>query len=156
MVALISCCAPIVRAQLGNIPARTGRDCTVCHVEWIESFKQPDTVLLIDPAGKSVVSESDSCLDCHDGSIADSRRQVWVEHSHSVGVAPSAGMVVPKDFPLEEGKLACRTCHTAHANGFNESLKDAVFLRAHNEQDQLCKACHVDKAPGTKLGSHEL
>src|SRR5581483_12072543 len=68
----------------------------------------------------------------------------------------SAGTKVPSELPLDDGRVSCRTCHTAHVAGFNESLKDAVFLRIHNENDQLCKACHQDKSQGPALGSHTL
>jgi predicted CXXCH cytochrome family protein len=148
-------CRPC-EAQLGNIPPKTGKDCTICHLEWVESFQHSDRAILLDAPNHSVVAEADACLDCHDGSVADSRRQVWVERSHSVGVKPSAGMNVPAELPLDNGQVSCRTCHTAHAAGFNESLKDAVFLRIRNERDQLCKACHTDKTQGTTLGSHSL
>ena len=157
--AALCCCvaANAARAaQSTSSPSSTSRDCTVCHLEWVDSFAQPTAILLIDPYAAPVVAESLSCLGCHDGSVSDSRRMVWIEHGHSTGVIPSKGMKIPPQLPLEGGKLACRTCHTAHVSGFNESLKDAVFLRIRNEQDQLCKACHADKAGGPETGSHPI
>src|SRR6478736_7607918 len=102
VIACVICRACL--AQLGTIPPKTGRDCTVCHLEWIESFKARDRVLLLDAPDRSTVADANACLDCHDGSVADSRRSVWVEHSHSVGVALSRGMNVPKELPLDDGK----------------------------------------------------
>ena len=128
-------CAWPACAQLGNTPPNTGGNCSVCHIEWMDSFKEPAGALLIDPPGKAVVADSDSCLGCHDGSVADSRRMVWLEHGHRTGIVPPAGMKVPAEFPLDKGKLACRTCHTAHVAGFTESPKDAIFLRMRNEQE---------------------
>ncbi len=122
----------------------------------MDSFKELAGIRLMEPPGKAVVAESDTCLGCHDGSVADSRRVVWLEHGHRTGIVPSAGMKVPAEFPLDNGKLACRTCHTAHVAGFTESPKDAIFLRMRNEQDQMCKTCHADKSHGPETGSHPL
>ena len=155
LLVLLVCSWP-AGAQLGNTPPNTGGNCAACHIESMDSFKEPAGVLLIEAPGKAVVADSDTCLGCHDGSVADSRRIVWLEHGHRTGIKPSAGMTVPKEFPLDKGKLACRTCHTAHVAGFTESPKDAIFLRMRNEQDQMCKTCHADKSRGPETGSHSL
>ncbi|MFI5378379.1 MAG: cytochrome c3 family protein [Tepidisphaerales bacterium] len=144
------------RAQLGDTPVDTGQNCSVCHLEWADSFKQPGGILLIDTPNKAVVADAETCLGCHDGSVADSRRTVWLQHGHRVGIVPAKGMVVPRELPLDNGKLACRTCHTAHVAGFKEPPKDAIFLRMRNNQDQLCKTCHADKTKGPEAGSHSL
>lgn len=141
---------------VGGLQPDSGRDCAACHLEWAESFKQPGARLLVNRPDKPVVAESEMCLSCHDGSVADSRREVWLEHSHKTGLAPSTGMTVPQQLPLEDGKLACRTCHTAHAAGVSGTLKDAVFLRMKNDEGQLCKACHAEQAQGPELGNHPL
>ena len=143
-------------AQLGTAPPRTGGDCAKCHLEWADGFKEPAGILLMDAPDKAVVADADTCLGCHDGSVADSRRQVWLEHGHKTGVLPPPGMTVPQSLPLDKGKVVCRTCHTAHVAGFGESLRDAVFLRMKNDQDQLCRACHTDKTKGPATGSHPL
>jgi predicted CXXCH cytochrome family protein len=139
-----------------TVPPNAGKDCAVCHLEWVSSFKESAGIVLLEAPQKPLVAESDTCLGCHDGSVSDSRRQVWLEHGHRTGIEPVKGMKVPSELPLDSGKLACRTCHTAHVAGFNESLKDAVFLRVRNEQDQLCKTCHADKTGGADVGSHPL
>lgn len=142
--------------QSGRPPNNTGRDYAVCHIEWVGTSTEGGGIVLLDPTEKLAVADSDTCLGCHDGSVADSRRAVWLEHGHRSGVVPAAGMKVPKELPLDGGKLACRTCHTAHVAGFKESLKNAVFLRVRNEQDQLCKTCHADKTRDPETGSHPL
>jgi predicted CXXCH cytochrome family protein len=144
------------RAQVATPPANGGKDCAVCHLEWVPSFKHAKGIVLLETPASDVVADADTCLGCHDGSVADSRRSVWIEHGHRTGIKPAKGMTVPAELPLDQGKLSCRTCHTAHASGFNESLKDAVFLRVKNELDQMCKMCHADKTQGPAAGSHLL
>jgi predicted CXXCH cytochrome family protein len=140
----------------GELKPNSGKDCAVCHVEWVSSFDEPQAVNLIARPTKPLAAESETCLGCHDGSVADSRREVWLEHSHKTGVMPPKEMKVPEGLPLEDGRLACRTCHTAHANKESGSLKDAVFLRMPNEMGQMCKACHADKSGGPETGTHPL
>jgi len=141
-------------AQLS--PPDSGKDCAVCHLEWTEGFNRITGILLLDAPPKPAAAESDTCLGCHDGSVADSRRLVWLDHGHKTGVTPSAGMKVPDQLPLEDGKLACRTCHTAHAADSRATLKDAVFLRIKNDTGQLCNSCHADKTEGPERGTHPL
>lgn len=144
-------------AQVG-LQANTGKDCAVCHLEWVTSFQQPRAINLMPEPEKPVVAASETCLGCHDGSVDDSRRMVWHDHGHRTGVAPSAGMNVPANLPLEDGKIACRTCHNAHAagGGAGESLKDVFFLRMPNTEGQLCRACHTGQSGGPEKGSHPL
>lgn len=155
----ILCCllaAWPVLAQIGDTRARPDKACAICHLEWAAQSSPSKDFVLLESGDKPVVAESDNCLGCHDGSVSDSRRQVWQEHGHRTGIPLGKEMKTPHDLPLENGELVCRTCHTAHVSGFNESLKDAVFLRMKNDQDQLCKTCHEDKTKGPQLGSHSL
>ncbi len=158
LIAFASCLLITLPASAGlaDSRARPDKACAICHLEWAGQSRKPNDFVLLESLDKTVVAESDNCLGCHDGSVSDSRRPVWFEHGHSTGVAMSAGMKAPKELPLENGKVSCRTCHTAHVSGFNESLKDAVFLRMKNDNDQLCKACHEDKNKGPETGSHPL
>ena len=148
-----------------GLQANSGRDCAVCHLEWSDSFTRPGAAPLLDAPAKPLVAESETCLGCHDGSVSDSRREVWLEHSHKTGVAPSQGMSVPRNLPLSDGTLSCRTCHTAHTQagaGAVESplpmagLRDHVFLRVPNDSGQLCIACHKEQSKGPEAGSHPL
>ncbi|MEK6643067.1 MAG: cytochrome c3 family protein [Planctomycetota bacterium] len=133
--------------------------CTVCHLEWMEPLAKNGRTELIappeNPPEMPNVSRSETCLSCHDASVVDSRRLVWREHSHRTGIKPPEWMTVPSVLPLVDGKIACRTCHSAHANGqFQSDVATAVFLRAQNSAGELCIGCHQDKTRGPKLGTH--
>ncbi len=147
---------PAAHAQLPPLVPQGGRDCAVCHTQWVEDFRQPQAVLLMDPPGEAFVSASANCLGCHDGSVGDSRRRVYVEHGHRTGVAPPAGMTVPDALPLSDGQLACRTCHTAHSGTGQDTLATVVFLRAPNDAGQLCMMCHEGYAGRPEVSFHPL
>ncbi len=145
--------------QRPSVVGRQARGCTVCHLEWVEPLAQDRATELIAPPESDpahpFVSQSHTCLSCHDGSIVDSRRRVWVEHGHNTGVEPPAGMKIPPALPLVDGRIACRTCHSAHSSGqFSSDVRTAVFLRVQNAAGELCIACHSDKTRGAKLGTH--
>ncbi len=143
-------------AQVRSLQPDSGRDCAVCHVSWVDSYKRSDAVLLMDKPADSLVSESETCLGCHDGSVADSRRRVWLEHGHQTGITPPADMKVPEMLPLNDGKLACRTCHTAHSGAGPETLASSIFLRMRNDSSQLCQSCHTGHTKGPELGTHPI
>jgi predicted CXXCH cytochrome family protein len=65
-------------------------------------------------------------------------------------------MVIPAKFPLENGKIACRTCHTAHNVPGSANLSNIFFLRVANEKSELCQGCHAEKSTGPTHGSHPL
>jgi predicted CXXCH cytochrome family protein len=144
------------RAQTGLSTGNSARDCTVCHLNWMEAFRQPGASLLINRPPGSVVSQADTCLGCHDGSVADSRQRVWWEHGHQTGIAPPKGMTVPDILPLEDGKVACRTCHSAHAGAGEPNFAGVFFLRIRNDTSQLCEACHAAFTKGPGLGTHPV
>ena len=62
------------------------------------------------------------CLSCHDRGN---------RNDHAIGVEP--GVDGTGELPLVEGKIACITCHNAHA-------KTRMLLRINTEE--LCLACH--------------
>lgn len=125
------------------------RDCTSCHLELMPRLAQglPTALIGVPPVLKDQppASREEACLSCHDGSVEDSRRPVWVEHGHRTGVAPPPGMEVPEVIPLVGGRLACRSCHTAHSEGGSgRTCREALFLRVGQEPTELCLACHGD------------
>jgi predicted CXXCH cytochrome family protein len=135
------------------------RACTVCHLEWLAPFVRGEsTALMALPQASPespIASRPEMCLSCHDGSVVDSRRRVWLEHGHRTGVAPPPGMHVPSFLPLVNGKIVCRTCHSAHASGQpSGDMATAVFLRVPNRASELCVSCHADKAGGRQAGMH--
>lgn len=148
-----------LRQPRAEVVGAQARSCTVCHLEWMEPLARNTRTELIappdNPPSLPHVSRSETCLSCHDASVVDSRRQVWLEHGHRTGIAPPDSMTVPSALPLVDGKIVCRTCHSAHANGqFNSDVATAVFLRAQNSAGELCIGCHQDKTRGPKLGTH--
>ncbi|RIK63280.1 MAG: hypothetical protein DCC65_16295 [Planctomycetota bacterium] len=137
------------------------RACTVCHVEWIEPFSRNQPSTLADPPPSTTqepaVSRADMCLSCHDASVVDSRDRVWQHHGHQTGIAPPPGMTIPPHLPLVDGKVACRTCHSAHTGGrFDADFRTAVFLRMQNVASELCISCHQDKTKGPEVGTHPI
>lgn len=145
-----------VRPGLGELRPDSRRQCTICHLEWVETFNRPDEPLLVEKPTRPTAIGSKICLSCHDGSVVDSRYGVWLEHSHKTGVAPPASMTVPVQWPLEDGKVTCHTCHTAHATPGQDELAAAFFLRVPSEPGQFCQTCHADKAGGPTHGSHPV
>lgn len=132
------------------------RDCVICHLEWAEAFDRPGANLLIDRPPVPVVAEQETCLGCHDGSVGDSRRRVWTEHGHRTGVVPPSTMQVPEILPLQNGQIACRTCHTAHGGTGPQTIATVVFLRLPNQAGQLCQSCHQGMTKGVEAGTHTL
>ena len=111
--------------------------------------------MLMDKPRRMVVADADSCLGCHDGSVGDARGDVWSMHGHQTRTELPRDMVVPTQLPLEDGELACRTCHTAHSStGAANSLVDVFFLRM--DEETLCRACHTHQESGLPQGHHPL
>lgn len=151
--------APARAGTTASVGGRAARACTVCHLEWLAPLAEGRGTLLldapVDAPEQPVVSRSETCLSCHDSSVADSRRRVWLEHGHGTDIEPPPGMVVPPTLPLVNGRIACRTCHSAHGTGAPEGdISTAVFLRVPNPASELCMSCHPDKTRGPALGTH--
>ncbi|MCC7292468.1 MAG: cytochrome c3 family protein [Phycisphaerales bacterium] len=156
--------APATAVRAKADPVFSGQQpqaCTVCHIEWMKPLVDGRGTELIDrpenPIDHPLVSREANCFSCHDGSIADSRRRIWMQHGHASGVTPSEHIAVPADLPLSQGQVVCRTCHTAHTRGGSgNAMKDAVFLRVQSEPGELCTRCHADLALGPGAGMHPI
>lgn len=125
------------------------KDCTACHMELMPMLAQglPTEIARVPPAhpDQPPASREAACFSCHDGSVEDSRKPVWLEHGHGSDVRIPEGMHVDPDIPLVEGRIACRSCHTAHSEGGSgRSCAEAVFLRVGSQPMELCLACHGD------------
>ena len=125
------------------------KDCTACHLELMPMLAQglPTEIALVPPAhpDEPPASREAACFSCHDGSVEDSRRPVWLEHGHSADVLPPEDMEIDPAIPLVDGRLACRSCHTAHSEGGSgRTCAEAVFLRVGEQPMELCLACHGD------------
>lgn len=133
--------------------------CTICHLDWLPPFSEGrDSSLMARPVGRPddpVVSRAEICVTCHNGAVGDSRLRVWDRHGHGTGILPPAGMTVPDNLPLIDGKLGCRTCHSAHGGGVPQSdIRRTVFLRVPSPASELCISCHADKTRGPQMGTH--
>lgn len=133
--------------------------CAVCHLEWLEPLARGVTTAIMAPPTTTpehpVASRPEMCLSCHDGAVVDSRRRIWLEHGHSTDILPPPTMQVPDFLPLVNGRIECRTCHSAHAAGQPMGdIATAVFLRVANRASELCMSCHADKTGGRAAGTH--
>ncbi|GMU82902.1 MAG: hypothetical protein AMXMBFR47_27730 [Planctomycetota bacterium] len=151
--------APSPRPQAPKLSGQQDQSCTVCHIDWLPPFSEErDSPLMPRPVGRRDEPPASSeaiCFSCHDGSVADSRYRVWDEHGHQTGIVPPADITVPQFLPLVDGKLACRTCHSAHTTDAPRGdFRKAVMLRVPNQASELCASCHVDKTRGPMLGTH--
>lgn len=138
-----ACCGGQVEAQ--PVQTNSARNCAVCHLQWMDAFSDPAASPLIPRPSRPAVAEPETCFGCHDGSVGDSRRRVWLEHGHRYGVTPPADMKISSKLPLDDGKIACLTCHTAHAGRGPETIATAIFQRFNNQRSELCLACHQDR-----------
>jgi predicted CXXCH cytochrome family protein len=144
-----------VCAQQAMLTKDSKRECATCHLDWVDSFDRPGAVLLMDRPTRPAAAAEETCRGCHDGAVGDSRRGVWLEHGHRMNDPPTDRIKVPPHMPLEDGKMVCRTCHTAHTVPTAADLSKIVFLRAAKEGG-LCQQCHVDRAYGAEHTSHPL
>ncbi len=75
---------------------------------------------------------------------------------HPVGVAPSEEKKtrIPREFPLENGKLSCMTCHdiSLQCQVNKRTSLNRKFLR--DDPKAICYRCH-DKSKFKKLNPHE-
>lgn len=131
-------------------------ECTVCHLEAVPDLQSGGGGALIarpkDSKLHPYVSTDGACLSCHDGSVLDSRRKVWGVGGHTVDKEPLDTMSPPKDLPLADGRIVCRTCHTAHSlGGSGQQHADALMLRVARRPSELCSSCHdaQDEHEGT-------
>ncbi len=148
---------PLAPPRAGS--GQQAQACTICHIDWLAPYADGrDSGLATRPEGtpeEPAASRSPMCLSCHDGAVADSRQRVWEEHGHRTGVAPPESMTVPQNLPLVDGKLACRTCHSAHGSDAAQGdFRRAMLLRVPNVASELCVSCHSDKTRGPRFGTH--
>lgn len=160
----------LISQQLDARTPSANRECSTCHIMWLNEFKQDKIKPLIpyDPrpvvkTGKQDVSSTERmCFSCHDGFMLDSRF-MWKKgrYKHPVGQKPSKDIIIPKIdgklvFPLnDDGKVYCGTCHSAHGVDWSQS-ESAVFLRMKNVNSSLCMTCHKDRTGGPKHGNHPV
>lgn len=156
----------VLPSEVVATDASAKRDCVVCHIMWMDDFReaeetliewQPGNVLMRDTQG--VVSSEDICYSCHDGYVNDSRHITWRYNRHPVFVKPSNKVNIPDSFPLSvKNEIYCGTCHSAHGKGAaatSENTKTSLF-REINIDSSLCEMCHVDQANFKTSNSHPV
>lgn len=136
----------------------SAKECAICHYIWVDTFfiEHRGTELVTLP-DKPIVATSEMCFSCHDGSTVDSRKKVYNDRRHQVGIVPSEKIKIPEIFPLdEEGKMDCATCHSAHGVSTEPGIEKTIFLRTSNENSEMCRMCHIDKDGGPEKGNHPI
>lgn len=125
----------------------SSKECAFCHYEWMPQFLYDlKGTEVVDYQKEKVVASDKMCFSCHNGSVADSRIRVWSGEMHKLTDKIPEHMKIPGNLPLEKGKIACRTCHSAHSTGDpkNDKIDKSVFLRMENNNSELCVACHKE------------
>lgn len=127
--------------------------CSSCHIEMIPAMSRGVGNLLAPMPRNTTdapwVGSDRACLSCHDGSVLDSRREVWHLHGHPLEVEIPSDMQIPEDLPLSGGQMGCRTCHSAHTlGGSGQVHRNALMLRVTDRPVELCTACHGDMQGG--------
>ena len=106
-------------------------------------------------AGASDISSDQECRTCH---LPEPL------FSHPVNVIPS--IPIPDDFPLTDGRITCRTCHTGgderiHSNALTGEQTSGTWREALTDV-RFCAQCHlgngteVSMAHGTGIGRAHL
>lgn len=147
-IALILLPGIVKSAEFSGKP-NAAKECSICHYEWMPEFLYDAKGTGLVPFQKEkVVADEKMCFSCHNGTVGDSRIKIWTGDVHKLTDEIPKHIKIPEDLPLENGKIACRTCHTAHATKKpeEETVATSIFLRTDNKNSELCRKCHTDHA----------
>lgn len=142
--------APLVAAEVRSkaTTASQGQECSLCHLDFVPPLDEGVATALVavpeKKGGLSWAGTEKACLSCHDGSVLDSRKHIWSGYAHPTrdAVIP-ATMKIPEEMPLVDGKIACRTCHSAHTlGGSAQQHRSSTMMRVNTRPSELCVACH--------------
>jgi predicted CXXCH cytochrome family protein len=134
------------------------KECAICHYEFIPQIWEGDGTELVEYVPGRFVGNERVCYGCHNGGVADSRWRSWKMKRHPL-VKPSDKIDIKKMYPLnDKGEMYCCTCHTAHGvqTDAEVNMERTIFLRRPNNNSEMCKDCHVDKAKGKEGGTHPI
>lgn len=116
--------------------------CKACHdIHYPKGRALWATPLSRMNSGKVPLTSSDAmCYSCHKAEEKGGKFFL-PGHSHPINVVPSADTKIPKKLGTTyvEGVgrvITCVSCHDPHSS-------NPKFLKIKNDQDALCKACHV-------------
>jgi len=148
LLQIILLCAVFANAaDVTQQKPNSSKECAVCHYEWMPEFLfELQGTEIVDYQKEKVVAKEKMCFSCHNGTVGDSRIKIWTGDSHKLSNKIPEHMTIPKELPLDNGAINCRTCHSAHSTGNpeEEGVEKSVFLRMKNDDSQLCQACHSD------------
>lgn len=113
--------AGVAYAALDNPHDFNDKECQRCHLDLSGHPK----------AMRSSVSHM--CEDCH--------KNISRKPSHPVNRSPRAARV-PKDLPLQRGRITCNTCHDVHASRLSSSGTKSYLLRRPVTGMEFCLSCH--------------
>jgi len=124
----------------------SSKECSVCHFEWMPEFVSGKGTEIIPYQKEKVVADEKMCFSCHNGTVGDSRIKIWTGDKHKLTDKIPDNIKVPNYLPLDNGKIACRTCHSAHGTKSprDETLAESIFLRVKNSNSELCISCHKE------------
>lgn len=136
----------------------SAKECAICHYQWVDTFFESHTgTQIAERPERPLVAEAEMCFSCHDGSTVDSRKRVFNDRRHQVGITPSEKITVPAEFPLDnQGRMTCATCHSAHGVSTEPGIEKTIFLRTSHENSRMCEMCHADKTGGPARGNHPV
>lgn len=130
------------------------------HLRWPQERDRADLQPSEAPEGAPFDPDSETCLSCHDGSVASdvghggsgvqfgpTRRRLGLPGSHPIGVeytGDPSGRAGPPLKPAEmlderirlfDSRVGCGTCHSLYS-------KRAALLVMSNSRSTLCLSCH--------------
>jgi predicted CXXCH cytochrome family protein len=107
-------------ASMQNTHRYTQKQCGVCHADLAKNVNRlkPDSNYI--------------CLDCHGDMLQ--------YQSHPIDIF--AGIPLPADLPLANGKLGCITCHFAHPPSDRSKNFGPHLLRRPGKGAVFCITCH--------------
>ena len=140
------------------------KQCTICHIRWLEAFGRGERTLVEDnestiivSGSKSFVTTQDMCYSCHDGYVVDSRMRIAKGNKHHALKKVPQGLALPKNLRLDRnGDFYCGTCHGFHDIEAEGRIGEVPFLRLPNERSQMCLACHKGQGEFQKQENHPV
>jgi predicted CXXCH cytochrome family protein len=164
-VVLLSFCLILFSGTASGLEKRSSKkECTLCHILWLEAFgggketlwEEKEAAIVVS-GSRSVVTTREMCYSCHDGYVADSR--MWIAEGnkhHSLKKVPE-GLELPKNFRLDmNNEFYCGTCHGFHDITAEGKIGEVPFLRLPDERSQMCLACHEDQGELQKRKNHPV
>lgn len=146
------CSAGPADARTSDADKEMGRRCIICHITADPAIEAGEETFYV-PSGIEREQGSEAmCHSCHNGSVMDSRKNIWTGHQHPTGATPSAEIRMPKDFPLtDDNRLFCGTCHSPHEPTIKIEGRLVSNMRRPTITNDFCMECHIAEKKGGHL-----